>query len=289
MAFQRTKALWRLGDQEITLGVRTLLVCRVELVRGAESRRTDPYEAVDIAKRLEESGADIVEINAGPRNLSRGLPSADFELSGLVPVMKKLVPLLTLPLSVVTPNAETARRAVDMGASIVHDITGLAFDRDLAKTINETTAALIVGHMRGTPEQWPRMEPLTRLSETVRVDLRASLLRARQAGVEPRRLVLDPGLDHGKRGHENFNLLRSLGRLCPPGQGIQVNLAGKRFLHESVRVDADEKAAALAVAATLAIESGAHILTVEHPESLRSVVAVVDRIYREDEEADLAE
>ena len=289
MAFQRTKALWRLGEEEITLGVRTLLAGRVEIFRGTAHARTDPYEAADTARRVEEAGADIVEINPGPRSLKRGLPSADLELSALVPVLKKLTPFVTRPLSVVTPNAETARRAVELGASIIHDPTGLAFDKNLAPTVNESKAALILGHMRGTPEQWARMEPLTRLSETVRVDLRASLIRARQAGIEPRRIVLDPGLDHGKRSHENFNLLRSLGGLCPRGQGIQASLASKAFLLGSVRTDASEQAAALAVAATLALESGAHMLTVEHPESVRNVVAVVDRIYREDEEADLAE
>ncbi|MCY4596253.1 MAG: dihydropteroate synthase [Bryobacterales bacterium] len=289
MAFQRTKALWRIGDEEVTLGIRTLLAGRIEIFRGPHHDRTDPYEAADTARKVEESGADIVEINPGPRNLKRGLPSADHELSALVPVLKKLMPFVARPISVVTPNAETARRAVELGASIIHDPSGLAFDKKLAPTVNESKAALILGHMRGTPEQWARMEPLTRLSETVRVDLRASLIRARQAGIEPRRIVLDAGLEHGKRSHENFTLLRSLGSLCPRGQGIQANLASKSFLLGSVRGDAGERAASLAVAATLALESGAHMLTVEHPGSVRDFVAVVDRIYREDEQADLAE
>jgi dihydropteroate synthase len=108
-------------------------------------------------------------------------------------------------------------------------------------------------------------------------------LRAHKAGIERRRIVLDPGLEHGKRGHENFNLLRSLGSLAPPGQGVQVTLAGKRFLLESVRASAAQRAAALTVAATLALESGAHMLTVERPDSVRDAVAVVDRIYVGDE------
>ena len=289
MAFQRTKALWRIGDEEITLGVRTLLAARVEICRSSRHERSDPFEAADTARRVEEAGADIVEINPGPQKLKSGLPSADHELSALVPVLKKLIPFVTRPLSVVTPNAETARRAVDLGASIIHDPSGLAYDKNLAPTVNESKAALILGHMRGTPEQWTRMEPLTRLAETVRIDLRASLIRARQAGIEPRRIVLDPGLEHGKHRHENFTLLRSLGSLCPRGQGIQANLAGKAFLIGSARVDPGERAASLAVAATLALESGAHMLTVEHLESVRDLVAVVDRIYREDEDADIAE
>lgn len=283
MAFKRTKALWRVMGEELTLGVDTLLIGRIELVRGGGASKPDPAAVLDSATNMEESDASIVEINPGPRLLTTGLPTPDEELSRLVPVLRKLGPRLGTPISVVTANAETARRAIDLGASIVHDISGLAFDTNMAPAINETDAALILGHMRGTPAQWPRMEPLTRLPEHVRTDLQASLLRAHKAGLERRRIVLDPGLEHGKRGQENFNLLRLLGSLGPPGQGIQANLAGKRFLVESVRSSSAERTAALAVAATLALESGAHLLTVEHPQTIRDAVRVVDRIYHGDE------
>ena len=283
MAFHRKKALWRVMGEEITLGVNTLMSGRIELLRGAGSTKADPAAVLDSAVAMEESGAAIIELNPGPRVLTSDLPAPDEELPMLVPVLRKVGPRLGVPISVVTVNTETARRAIDLGASIVHDITGLAFDTKLARAVNETDAALILGHMRGTPAQWPRMEPLNRLTEHVCTDLRASLLRAHKGGIERRRIVFDPGLEHGKRGHENFNLLRSLGTLGPPGQGLHANLAHKRFLVESVRSGQAERAAALAVAATLALEAGAHILTVEHPHALKDTVKVVDRIYRDDE------
>ncbi len=283
MAFRRTKALWRVMGEEITLGVNTLIAGRIDLLRGGTTQ-VDPAAVLDIATGMEEREADIVEINPGPRVLTTALPTPDEELPRLVPVLRRLGPRISVPISVVTVNAETAKRAIGLGASIVHDTTGLAFDVKLAPTVNETDAALVLGHMRGAPSQWSRMEPLNRLAEQVRTDLRASLLRAHKAGIERRRIVLEPGLDHGKRGHENFRLLRLLGTLGPPGQAIQAGLAGKRFLVESVRASAAERSAALAVAATLALESGAHILTVEHPEAIRDAVKVVDRIYQGDEE-----
>ncbi len=286
MAFQRTKAIWRVRGEPITLGVRTLLTGRIELARGEHGARRDPDAVLEQAKDLEAGGADIVEVNPGPGSPLTALPTPDEELSRLVRVLRKLGTRLGVPISVVTVHSETARRAIELGASIVHDLSGLAFDRGLATVVKETDAALILGHMRGTPAQWSRLAPLTRLADTVRTDLSASLLRAHQAGIELRRIVLDPGLEQGKRGHENFTLLRALHSLAPPGRGLQATLAGKRFLVESVRASAIERAAALSVAATLALEAGAHILTVEHPESLRDAVAVVDRIYQADEAAD---
>ena len=283
MAFRRTKALWRVKGEDLTLGVNTLLAGRIELARGSGTAKCDPGAILEQAARLEEEATDVVEINPGPRVLRSDPPPPDDELPVLVPVMRKLGPRITVPVSVVTANAETARRAIDLGASIVHDFSGLAFDTNLAPAVNETDAALILGHLRGSPEQWPRMEPLKRLAEHVRTDFHASLLRAHKAGIERRRIVLEPGLEHGKRGHENFDLLRRLASLGPPGQGLQANLAAKRFLVESVRSSPAERAAALAVAATLALESGAHMLTLERPASVRDVAKVVDRIYRGDE------
>lgn len=285
MAFHRKKALWRVMGEEYTLGVNTLLTARIELQHAGLASRMDPSAALDSATRMVASGADIVELNPGPRVLTSGIPGPDDELSRLVPVLRKLGAQLGIPISVVTANTDTARRSIDLGASIVHDMTGLAFDVRLAPAVNQTDAALVLGHMRGSPSQWPRMEPLNRLGEHVRTDLRASLFRAHKAGIEPRRIVLDPGLEHGKLGQENFNLLRSLGRLAPRGQGLQATLSGKRFLVESVRASQAERSAAQAVAATLALESGAHALTVEDPGALRATVKVVDRIYYGDEAA----
>lgn len=284
--FRRGKALWLVDGEQLTLGVRTLITGRIEL--GKTAARVDSAAVLDQALELEAAGADVVEINPGPRIRAENPPPADSELKRLVPALRRLSARSTVPIGVVTANGETARRAIHLGASIVHDVTGLTFDQEVAAAVNESNAALILGHCRGLPEQWPHLERLGRLLETLRADLRASLLRANKFGLEPRRIVLDPGLEHGKRDAENFDLIRSVGRLGPPGQGIQVDLAGKRFLVESVRASAAEADAALMVAATLAIASGAHMLTVERPAAVQAAAAVVDRIYREDERRDLA-
>lgn len=283
MAFQRRKAVWHLPSGPVTLGVQTLLAARINLSQGSHARKANAAAALDLANELEAAGADLVELNPGPRTLRAGLPSPTEELPRLVPVLRKLGPHLSIPIAVLTANTDTAQRAFEFGATVIHDPTGLAYDRDLAPAANEADAALILGHMRGSPEQWRRLEPLLRLYDHVRTELRASLLRAHKAGIERRKIVLDPGLEHGKHGHENFKLLRSLSTLVPPGQGIQVTLAGKRFFLGSVRATPDQRKAGLTVAATLALESGAHMLTVERPQALRDAVAVVDRIYRADE------
>lgn len=282
MAFKRTRALWSLPNEHVTLGVTTFLSVRINLAKAAGATKPDPGVILSRALALEAAGVHIVELQALPLSAVSGIPDAEDELPLLVPVVRKLSSELKVPISVVTAHSQTAYRVAKLGASIVHDFSGLAYDRLMAPTVNGTDAALILGHMRGAPEQWSRMDPITNLEEIVRSDFSASLLRADKSNIARQRIVLDPGLEHGKQGFENFNLLRSLSRLAPPAQGLQATLVGKRFFTESIRATAEQRAAGLAVAATLAVESGAHILTVDEDLAVRHVVNVMDRIYRDD-------
>lgn len=287
MAFHRKRAVWRLRGGDVTLGVRTLLTARIELSSSGARTSPDAAAVLDRAFELEASGADLVELNPGAPRLRQDLPGPSEELRRLVPVLRKLGPRLGVPIVVLTANRDTARRGVALGAAVIHDPTGLAYDSTLAPAVNETDAAMILGHMRGSPDLWQRLQPLNGLRRHVQQELRASLLRAHKAGIERRRILLDPGLEQGKRGHENFRLLRSLGALVPPGQGVQATLSGKRFFLRSVRVGSEEKDAALAVTATLALEAGAHALTVRRPDRLRLATEVVDRMFQADERVDL--
>jgi len=282
MAFRRTRALWSLPNEHVTLGVTTFLSVRINLAKSGDTTKPDPGAILSRALALEAAGVHIVELQALPLSPVSGIPDAEDELPLLVPVVRKLSNELKVPISVVTVHSQTAYRVAKLGASIVHDFSGLAYDRLMAPTVNGTDAALILGHMRGGPEQWARMDPITNLEEIVRHDFSASLLRADKSNIARQRIVLDPGLEHGKQGFENFNLLRNLSRLAPPAQGLQATLVGKRFFTESIRASAEQRAAGLAVAATLAVESGAHILTIDENLSIRHVVNVMDRIYRDD-------
>ncbi len=283
-SFQRTKAIWRLPSERVTLGVSTLVCVRLGAALESRGRHPSPSAQAELAAEVEEQGAALLEVRPFPAHRVRGIPSTEDEISRITPILRRVAKASRCPISVVCWNADAARKAVDLGASIIHDPTGLTYDKEMAAAVNESGAALVIGHMRGTPSQWSRLAPLTKLPETVRTEFRASLLRADKARIERLRIVLDPGLEHGKRGHENFNLLRTMRRLGPPAQGLQATLAGRSFLVESIRATEEERNAGLAVAATLALQSGAHILTVADYEAVRHVVRAVDRIYRLDDD-----
>lgn len=285
MSFQRSKPVWKIQGREFTLGVRTCICALIEL--GSENslgaNRVDAVKILDQAQRFEEEGADFIDIDPCNASSAARRLCSDDELRLLAPILKKAQSRLRAPLIVTTSSAATAQRAIELGAAAIHDGSGLTCDPKLAETINNSDAALVLGHMRGDSEAWSHQAPLVNLSEIVGKGLQASLLRACREGIERRRIVVDPGLEHGKRGPENFDLIRKLKKLAPVGQGIQVTLSDVRFLVESVRSSDAEKQAGVAVAVTLALESGAHILRVPDPRLVKLTAAAVDRIYHADD------
>src|SRR5207302_596487 len=158
--------------------------------------------------------ADIVDVGAESTRPGSKPISAEEELRRLIPVLKRLAGKLTIPISVDTYKAEVAERALDHGAEIINDPSGLTLDPQLAKTTSNRDAGLIVNHMRGRPESWAKLPSLRDVMGTIGRELEATVNRARHAGVERTRIVIDPGIGFGKRKEQNSQLLAELPQLA---------------------------------------------------------------------------
>jgi len=276
---QRQRHDWRIRDRSFTLGARTLIMGVVSLENEGEGRRIDPGLVLDKARELERQGADLIELHAGPIYIGSRPLSADEELRKLVPVLRKLRHNLDTPVSINTYNAATAERAVELGVQIINDVSGLAFDAKLAGVINQSNVGLILTHLRGTPDTWKRLPALPDLVATIGRDLVSSLARARRAGIDRRRIVIDPGLELGKRGLENFRVLTQLDRLGQLQQPILVSPSRKRFMTESVRASNAEWTLAAVALSTIAIYGGAHIVRVHEVEAVAQAAKAADRVF----------
>ena len=279
MIVQRQRYDWRIRDRSFTLGARTLIMGVVSLENEGEERRIDPGLVLDKARELEHQGADLIELHAGPIYIGSRPLSADEELRKLVPVLRKLRHNLDTPVSINTYNAATAERAVELGVQIINDVSGLAFDAKLAGVINQSNVGLILTHLRGTPDTWKRLPALPDLVAAIGRDLQSSLARARRAGIDRRRIVIDPGLELGKRGLENFRVLTQLDRLGQLQQPILVSPSRKRFMTESVRASDAEWTLAAVALSTIAIYGGAHIVRVHEVEAVAQAAKAADRVF----------
>lgn len=279
MIVQRQRYDWRIRDRSFTLGARTLIMGVVSLENEGEGKRIDPGLVLDKARELERQGADLIELHAGPIYIGSRPLSADEELRKLVPVLRKLRHNVDTPVSINTYNAATAERAVELGVQIINDVSGLAFDAKLAGVINQSNVGLILTHLRGTPDTWKRLPALPDLVAAIGRDLQSSLARARRAGIDRRRIVIDPGLELGKRGLENFRVLTQLDRLGQLQQPILVSPSRKRFMTESVRASDAEWTLAAVALSTIAIYGGAHIVRVHEVKAVAQAAKAADRVF----------
>jgi len=276
----RKRTYWKLKQREIQLGERTLLMGILNVTPDSFSdagRYDDPDRAFARAVEIEEQGADIVDIGAeSTRPGSERIPAAE-EMRRLIPVLKRLKGRLGIPISVDTYKAEVAERALELGAEIINDPSGLTFEPQLARTVSNHDAGLVLNHMRGRPETWAKLAPMPDPLATVARDLDAAVSRARLVGIEKNRLVIDPGLGFGKRKEQNSAILARLGQLAALDLPILVGPSRKAFLAHD---DPQQAEYATAAAVAAAILAGAHIVRVHDVRAMRAAADVADEILR---------
>jgi dihydropteroate synthase len=286
----RKRHEWRLPERTIVLGVRTLVMGVLNVTPDSFSdggRYLDPDVAYARALEMQDQGADLIDIGGeSTRPGARPIPAKE-ELDRIVPVLKKLRNKLSIPISVDTYKAEVAERALDLGAEIINDVSGLTFDPGLAEVINRRDAGLVLMHIRGTPETWAQLGPLPDVMGTIVRDLDAALGRARLAGIDRRRIVIDPGIGFGKRGEQNYEIIMQLERLSVLDHPILVGTSRKSFLGHSAHPAERERLFGTAATVTASILHGAHIVRVHDVEAMAEVARVADEMLRvEEKEAD---
>jgi dihydropteroate synthase len=276
----RKSYYWKLKQRELTFGSRTLIMGVLNVTPDSFSdggKFSDPDHAYAHALALEEQGADIIDIGAeSTRPDAKPIP-AEEELRRLVPVLKRLREKLTIPISIDTYKSEVAERALELGAEIINDPTGLTYDPDLSNVVTKYDAGLIINHMRGRPETWAKLPPLPDVMLSITKDLDASINRARRNGVDRGRMMIDPGIGFGKRKEQNIEILARLKEMEALDLPILVGASRKSFLAQTTEADTR---LATAAAVTAAILNGAHMVRVHDVAEMRIVAALTDEIVK---------
>jgi dihydropteroate synthase len=237
----------------------------------------DPERAIATAKRLLEEGAAIVDVGGeSTRPDSEGVP-LDEELRRVIPVLEGLA---GAPVSIDTAKAEVARRALELGAELVNDVTALRGDPALAEVVAERGAYLCLMHMQGEPRTMQREPRYDDVASEVASFLEQRLRFAVDAGIAEQRICLDPGIGFGKTPEHNFELVRRLDVLLALGRPVVIGFSRKRSLGQLLgdpHATTGSLAASVGVAVA-AYERGATILRVhdvrEHAEALAAAQAV---------------
>jgi dihydropteroate synthase len=244
-------------------------------------RYIDPDRALAHARDMAAAGADIIDIGGeSTRPGADPLPEEE-ELRRILPLIERLSAELTVPISVDTYKSSVAKKALEAGASIVNDISGLRFSPDMAAVVAEYGAAVVIMHIKGTPRDMQQHPVYTDVVGEIRMFLEEGIEIAVRAGVNRERILVDPGIGFGKTLDHNLTILNRLDEFRVLGRPIVLGTSRKRFIGTVLSIPvADQRMEGTAATVALGIERGASVLRVHDVAVMARVARMSDAIVR---------
>jgi dihydropteroate synthase len=285
--YQRDEFMLDLGRFKLDLGRKTHLMGIVNLTTDSFSQDglLSRHEAGGMrqeyilghVERLVQEGADIVDIGGESTRPGAVKVSLKEELSRVLPVIKLLAKRIRVPLSIDTYKPEVARRALDSGAVIVNDISGLRHSK-MAGFVSKYKAGLIIMHMKGTPRTMQKKPRYVSLMDEIISFLGEAIHRAEEAGISRDKIIIDPGIGFGKTLEHNLMILNSLAELKVLGRPLLVGPSRKSFLGRILNAGEQERIFGTVSACVLAASSGAKIVRVHDVKEVKQALRVFDSI-----------
>ncbi len=192
-----------------------------------------PFDAIEYCYKMIQDGVNIIDIGAeSTRPMAKPVDSS-VEIGRITPVIKKLKQdsiFKDIKISIDTRNADTARVMWDFGADIINDVSGLTYDPDMTKTIKETGLNVVIMHSRGTPKDMDNLCQYKDAAEEVYFELVKRVQKAVESGVQPDKIIVDPGFGFAKNSEQNFELVKKIEEFKSLGFPILAGLSRKRFV-----------------------------------------------------------
>jgi dihydropteroate synthase len=245
-----------------------------------DRRRLDADEAIAAGLAMEQDGADLIDVGGeSTRPGADPVPEPD-ELSRVLPVIRALAARVRVPLSIDTYKAGVARRALEEGASLVNDVSGLRYEPSLAAVVAEAGAGLVLMHTRGRSKTMYAEAEYDELIHDIAAELGESVRSAEAAGVPRHRLIADPGIGFAKRAAHSYGVLARLPELASLlDLPLLVGPSRKSFMRTALADrPAPERDWGTAAAVTAAVLGGAHIVRVHAVAEMAQVVSVAEQI-----------
>jgi len=240
----------------------------------------DAGRAVESARKMFEDGADIIDVGGESSRPGAESVTIEEEIERTIPVIKKLSKTIDIPISIDTAKSEVARLALENGASIVNDITGLESDSRMAGVVAEFNAKLIVMHIKGTPRTMQNNPNYGNLIQEIKDKLKAIIEKAKKEKIKEENIMIDPGIGFGKTPEHNLEILNRLCEFREIGRPILVGTSRKSFISRITGADPDKRIFGTAASVAIAIKNGADIIRVHEVREMKQVAMIADAISR---------
>lgn len=276
---------WKIkaGRFTLDLGKRTYLMGILNITPDSFSdggRFYHPARAIEHALRLERDGADIIDIGGESTRPEAGPVTVEEELKRVIPVIKILGKRLRTPISVDTRKARVAREAIEAGATMVNDVSGLRHDPEMKKVVAHYRLPLVLMHMKGAPRTMQRNPRYKSLISEITDYLEKCIELALEAGISRENTIIDPGIGFGKTLEHNLAILRNLQEFRVLGRPILVGTSRKSFIGKLLNLDAGERIYGTVSSSCLAVMNGANILRIHDVKEVKQAVRMMDAIIK---------
>ncbi|MBA3071313.1 MAG: dihydropteroate synthase [Nitrospirae bacterium] len=242
-------------------------------------RYFDRTLAIKRAYEMVEEGADIIDIGGeSTRPGSEPVPLQE-EIARTIPVIEEISKKIKVPVSIDTYKAEVAKRALDAGASIVNDISGLRFDPEMPKVVSRYKVPVVIMHIKGTPKNMQANPIYEALIPEIMDYLRESIKLAVESGIAEDKIIIDPGIGFGKTFDHNLEIIKNLHEFKYLEKPILIGPSRKAFIGKILDdAPVPERLEGTAAAVAISILNGANIIRVHDVEEMKKVALVADAV-----------
>ena len=241
----------------------------------------DKSTAIKRAIQMVEDGADIIDIGGESTRPGSQPLAIEEELRRTLPVIEALTKEINTPISIDTYKSEVAKRALDAGAAMVNDISGLRFDPEMLKVVSAYKVPVVIMHIKGLPRDMQKNPVYEALIPEIMDYLRESIKSAKESGIAEDMIIIDPGIGFGKTFEHNLEIIHSLYNFTLLEKPVLVGLSRKAFIGKILGdVPAGERLEGTAAAIAISIINGANIIRVHDVKEMVKVAKVANAVKR---------
>jgi dihydropteroate synthase len=271
----------RCRKRTLILGKQTLLMGVLNVTPDSFSDGglfSDTEKAISHGLRMVEEGADIIDIGGESTRPGSKPLELEEELRRVIPVIEFIAKEVNVPISIDTYKSNVAQRAIEAGAEMINDISGLHFDPSLAQVAVKEDVPLVLMHIRGTPETMQKDVHYDSLFSEILQYLKDAVQRAESAGLDPRQIIIDPGIGFGKTVEDNLLIIKNLYEFRILGKPILLGTSRKSFIGKILNAEAGDRLEGTLSSIAIGVLNGAHIIRSHDVLQAKKTIAVADAI-----------
>ncbi|MBF90069.1 MAG: dihydropteroate synthase [Candidatus Marinimicrobia bacterium] len=234
--------------------------------------------ALDHVAQMIEEGADIVDVGGESSRPGAEPVSEIEELKRVVPIIEEIASRFSVPISIDTYKASVAKTCIEMGASIINDISAMRFDPKMIKVAKDSNAFLILMHMKGNPKNMQDLPDYNDVISDILSFFKERIHEIKNGKIDINKIIIDPGIGFGKSIMHNYTIIRDLKKLDVFDVPIIIGTSRKSFLGKTLNLPEMERLEGTAASITAAVLNGARIVRVHDVKEMKRVVKVTDSI-----------